>query len=432
MAGKATVSAKITADTKNWNVHMAQAAKAADNVRKSSARLDKQNSAMARTFQRAAAGASVLHGPLNGLSGRLNAIATAMRLTHVGVVALGGAFTALGVGLAAGIKSMADFEVQMKRVQAVQEATGYAAGFTGQQIHDMAQELAMSTLASVDGVMAAAAALGTFGSIAGENFEKTLTLAQDVAEAMGTDMQGATIQLAKALENPEQGLTALTRAGVTFTEGTKSQIEAALEFGDILKAQGIILEQVEDQLGGVGKAVADDTLLGGWDTLTQHIQKFLRQNEGVIQVLGLIKSGLNGINQALGDYNAGEDDIERAWRRRQEAVAAYNKALKGPLSGFKKVRDEARAARDRADTEYWDVLKARQAEAIENEKARQDGIAQQQKTAEEARLAAKEKYMARHQVIDNKYAVERAKLEKRASTVKWDQDNPSGSANQAL
>lgn len=433
MAGKAVVRTEVRADTKHFEVHMHKAQKAADNVRKAQGRLDKQNSTIARGFQRAAAGASVLNGPLNGVSGRLNAIATALRLTNVGYVALGGAVSTLGVALTGGVKSLANYEVQMKRVEAVQKATGYAAGFTGEQIHDMAQDIAMSTLASVDGVMSAAAALGTFGSISGEAFEKTLRLSQDVAEAMGTDMQGATIQLGKALEDPTRGLTALSRAGVTFTQGTRDQIAAAVEFGDTLKAQGLILDQVEAQLGGVGAAVADDTLIGGWDSFTQHLETFLRQSTAVNWVLDKLKKVITGVNEALGRYNASGpvNELDAAWRKVSDATLAYQRQLKA-TSATHITTQSKREQMFQAERDWQAALVTAQKEAVETEKARIAGIAQQQEKAQEDRLAAYEKYKARHNKIDARYDQERARLAAQANTVKWRKEDPAGSLDSAL
>jgi hypothetical protein len=218
---KAVVRTYIEADTKHFVSHMKLAEKAANNTRKSQARLDRQNSTLVKGFSQAASAASVLHGPLNGVSGRLTAMATALRSTNLGFVALGAAATASSAAIVASVSSIAQFEVQMKRVIAVQEATGYSAGKTGEQIHQMAQSIAMDTLASVDGVMSAAAALGTFDTISGDTFERTLRVSQDVAEVMGTDITAAALQMGKAMSDPERGLTALTRSGVTFTEGTK-------------------------------------------------------------------------------------------------------------------------------------------------------------------------------------------------------------------
>ena len=67
-------------------------------------------------------------------------------------------------------------------------------------------------------------------------------------------MQSATILVGKALNNPLKGITALTRAGVSFTEKQKDQIKAMVESGNIMGAQKLILGELGTEFGGAAKA----------------------------------------------------------------------------------------------------------------------------------------------------------------------------------
>ena len=434
MAGsKATVKTYFEANTKHFEVHMKAAAKAADNTRKSQARLDRQNSLAVKGFSKAAAAASVLHGPLNGVSGRLTAMASALRQTNLGWVAFGGVMTAGVAALTASVRSLAAFEVQMKRVIAVQEAVGYASGFTGDQIHEMSQRIAADTLASVDGIMGAAAALGTFNTISGDNFEKTLRLSQDVAEVMGTDVQNATIQMAKAMQDPEKGLTALSRAGVTFTEQTRAQIDAAIEFGEVIKAQELILNEVESQLGGVGKAVSDDTLIGGWDLLTQNVQNFMRTSTIATTVMGALKDGLDAINKALGNYNAAGpvNELDAAYQKAQRKAQEYQKFIEQAVYS-EETANTKRYQMIKAEEEWRAALEAAKVEAVNREKARLAGIAEQEKAVQDARIAAHAKFRERHARIDEKYQKDVAAAQSRAAKSYSNPDDPVGTTNASL
>lgn len=62
--------------------------------------------------------------------------------------------------------------------------------------------------------------------------------------------------LGKALNDPVKGISALSRAGVTFTAQQKEQIKTLTESGNILGAQKVILGEVEAQVGGVAAAQA--------------------------------------------------------------------------------------------------------------------------------------------------------------------------------
>ena len=72
-------------------------------------------------------------------------------------------------------------------------------------------------------------------------FNQTVRLGTDMSVALGVDAKAAAMQLGKALNDPINGVTRLTRAGVTFTEQQKKQIKALQESGDILGAQKVIL-----------------------------------------------------------------------------------------------------------------------------------------------------------------------------------------------
>lgn len=75
------------------------------------------------------------------------------------------------------------------------------------------------------------------------------------------------MQLGKALEDPVQGINALKRVGVTFTDSQKDMIAAMVETGDVAGAQALILETLERQVGGAGEAEA-----GGLTGATHHLK----------------------------------------------------------------------------------------------------------------------------------------------------------------
>jgi phage-related minor tail protein len=64
------------------------------------------------------------------------------------------------------------------------------------------------------------------------------------------------MQLGKALQDPTKGLSALGRAGVTFTDEQKKMIAGMQESGDLLGAQKVVLKAVETQVGGTAAATA--------------------------------------------------------------------------------------------------------------------------------------------------------------------------------
>jgi len=83
----------------------------------------------------------------------------------------------------------------------------------------------------------------------------TLAAIDLAAAGFGSAETNAT-QLGKALQDPIKGITALARAGVTFTEQEKAKIKVLVESGKMLEAQDMILSAIETQVGGTAAATA--------------------------------------------------------------------------------------------------------------------------------------------------------------------------------
>ena len=167
-----------------------------------------------------------------------------------------------GVGFA--MKSAFDAAEESAKIgretERVLQTTGASAWTTADQIGDLAGSMSELTGADDELIQSGANLLLTFTNIknqVGENndiFDQATGLALDMSTALGTDMSGASIQLGKALNDPVKGITALSRAGVSFTEQQKDQIKTLSESGDILGAQKIILAELSKEFGGAAEA----------------------------------------------------------------------------------------------------------------------------------------------------------------------------------
>ena len=85
-------------------------------------------------------------------------------------------------------------------------------------------------------------------------FDRATAAAVDLSASGFGDVAGASKMLGKALNDPIKGMTALGRAGVTFSAGQKKQIEGFIKAGDLLSAQKLIMGEVESQVGGAAAA----------------------------------------------------------------------------------------------------------------------------------------------------------------------------------
>jgi hypothetical protein len=149
-----------------------------------------------------------------------------------------------------------------KLTEAVIRSTGGAAKVTAGDVDRLATRL--SNMSGVDDELIASSqnVLLTFTGIRNELgkgndvFNQATGLALDMSTALGTDLQGATIQVGKALNDPIKGITALSRVGVSFTQQQKDQIKAMVEAGDTMGAQKVILAELSKEFGGAAKAAA--------------------------------------------------------------------------------------------------------------------------------------------------------------------------------
>jgi hypothetical protein len=189
------------------------------------------------------------------------------------IVAMGGAM----------VKAFTVQEDAVARMTAALKANGGQAGITSQEIQSMASSLQKVTTFGDEATISASALLLTFHQVRNEMgkgndiFNRTIKASQDLASALGMDLRSATMQLAKALENPITGMGALGRSGTQFTEQQKEMIKALVASGNQLKAQAMILDVVEGQYKGTAEAMrktTSGTIKGAMDELGDTMEQF--------------------------------------------------------------------------------------------------------------------------------------------------------------
>lgn len=186
-----------------------------------------------------------------------------------GIKGVAGPLAAL-IGVGAGVQLFGDMIGEAREAGRVSRSTaqlikttGGAANLTATQVGNLAGRL--SDYAAVDDelIQSGENVLLTFKNVqnqvgAGNDiFSRATKAALDMSDVLGSDLNGAVLQLGKALNDPIKGVTALGRAGVQFTEQQKAQIAALVESNDLLGAQKIILKEVEGQVGGAAGASKD-------------------------------------------------------------------------------------------------------------------------------------------------------------------------------
>lgn len=155
------------------------------------------------------------------------------------------------------VAAAAESEEAEAKLAQVLQSTGNAAGYTKEQLVALSEQLQETTKFEAETTQGAMSILATFRNIRGDTFIDATKAAQDMATVLGTDLNGAAMQLGKALNDPVAGIKALTRAGVSFTEQQEEMINKLVESGDVIGAQQMILEELRHEFGGAAEAVGD-------------------------------------------------------------------------------------------------------------------------------------------------------------------------------
>jgi hypothetical protein len=190
----------------------------------------------------------------------------------------------------------------MAQLEAAVKSTGGVAGRTAEQLDVLSRKLAEQSTFSHVAVAGAESLLLTFDKIRGVNFDRATQAVADLATRMGGDLHGAALQVGKALQDPEHGLTALRRAGVSFSASQIEVIKDLYETGRVAEGQTVILKELEHQFGG-SAAAARDTL-GGALTGLKHAWGDLFEvskgaSHGMIDAINAIADAIPKVRAAL-------------------------------------------------------------------------------------------------------------------------------------
>jgi hypothetical protein len=191
---------------------------------------------------------SVMTGVLQGIGQGLVGLASQLAGKALGAVTdfVGGA-----------IEEASEWNSVMAQTEAVIKSTGSAAGLTATEMSSMAQAMSATNGASLfsdDAILGAQNVLATFTNIKGENFGSATQSIIDMSQALGIDLDGAAMQVGKALNDPIAGLAALGRSGVQFTTEQEAMIKAMVEAGNVAGAQELMMKELNTQFGGSAAA----------------------------------------------------------------------------------------------------------------------------------------------------------------------------------
>lgn len=195
-------------------------------------------------------------GPIVAITGAVNLVSRSLRVL--------GERQADAAALENGLKKVGAASGELERLIGVADILGKATLFNEE---DFTKGFALLT---------------SFQSIGVSSYERVAKAAADVAQVTGQDVNGSLLQLAKALQDPERGLTALARSGTQFTDQQKEQIKELVKSNKQLEAQDYILREIEKQYGNAAEAAGSAGYAGAVDSLQESFRDFQeRLAEGV-------------------------------------------------------------------------------------------------------------------------------------------------------
>lgn len=297
----------------------------------------------------------LVHDKIRDLGGELGSVGQVLMALGPAGLAAGAALGVFTAGLVESTKAAAEAELAHIKIAAVLKATEGASGQTAEGIERLAESMATTTLATKEGVEAAAAQLATFRSIGGETFTEILKLAEDLATTGFGDLGSNAVKLARMIEDPIHNLDDMKRAGVEFDPVIKEQIKNFAEFGNKAAATALIIDQLTGKFGGVGEG-AGHTLIGSVHALGQEFLIGWENIGKYSAAVGSLKTMIEDLSQAYGRFMAvttpqGQlDDYEKKLADAQKRAAdpSILKFYQDRIDAIKNIMAVMKAA---ADTE---------------------------------------------------------------------------------
>lgn len=230
---------------------------------------------------------------------------------------IAGTFAALGGAalVRSIVRNTTETENALAQLNAALISTGGAAGYSRDQLVDMAQQMSASTTHSINEITRGQTRLLSYTTLVGETYPRALQAAIDQSVRLGISIEQSAEIIGRALETPSRGVASLTRQGFQFTEAQKSALRALEQAGRMAEAQAIVLDVLEESYGGAARA-ARDTFGGALAAVKNAFEDLL--------------SGQGGLSEATSSLNEFADLL-----RDPATVSAANTLTSAIISGFK-------------------------------------------------------------------------------------------------
>lgn len=202
----------------------------------------------------------------DGLTGGIEKANSAVNTLESSLLSVKTMLTGIGIGAAA--FAIGDFikesgeawekmEFSLSQVEAGLKSTQGAAGLTFEELKSGAEKTAHNVKFAQSEILGMQSVLLTFPAVTKETFGDTTDIILDMSTRLGQDLKSSAIQVGKALQDPERGITALRRVGVNFNDTQTELIKNLAETNHMAEAQALILKELRTEFGGSAQAAAE-------------------------------------------------------------------------------------------------------------------------------------------------------------------------------
>src|SRR3972149_3394505 len=243
---------------------------------------------------------------LTKMSGLSKATADSFKKAGAMMIGIGGAIAGAIYGVAKAADESARVQGQMN---AVLKSTGGVAGLTAGELNNLAAGLQKVTTFDDEAILGGQNLLLTFTGIGKDVFPAATAAMLDMSTALGQGLKGSAVQLGKALHYPVLGVTALRKAGVSFSADQRDMIKRLVETGDKLGAQKIILGELSREFGGSAKAAAET--FGGQLAQLRNALGDVREDIGAafLPVLKDMVGAIRPIVEKMGEWGKAPPEL---------------------------------------------------------------------------------------------------------------------------
>ena len=168
-------------------------------------------------------------------------------------------FASISLSIRGFLNSFIEADGVTKQLNVALKNTSGTLNVTEKEVNNLAKEIQSYSKFSDTAVKSSVTFLLRMNNMSDEVLPRAEKAIVNLASAMGTDLQTATMQVGKALQSPANGLLALSRAGIKFSEDQQTIIKSLVETGKVAEAQEIILGKLEKRFEGAAETAGEGT-----------------------------------------------------------------------------------------------------------------------------------------------------------------------------